>query len=105
MDFSLSWRDPLAAGRDWASRRRPIEAGIGIGARALSDLPQRDTDRRTRLAAPLRPFDPRPDGELLDLVRRRDEAALAALYDRYGGLVFTVALRVLGDRELAEEVM
>jgi RNA polymerase sigma-70 factor (ECF subfamily) len=45
------------------------------------------------------------DADLLDRIRRRDEAALAALYDRYGGLVFTVALRVLGDRDLAEEVM
>jgi RNA polymerase sigma-70 factor (ECF subfamily) len=45
------------------------------------------------------------DLELLERVRRRDEEALAALYDRYGGLVFTVALRVLGDRDLAEEVM
>jgi RNA polymerase sigma-70 factor (ECF subfamily) len=51
-----------------------------------------------RLASP-------SDRELLERVRRRDEAALAALYDRYGGLVFTVALRVLGDRDLAEEVM
>lgn len=45
------------------------------------------------------------DRALLDRVRRRDEAALAALYDRYGGLVFTLALRILGDHALAEEVM
>lgn len=45
------------------------------------------------------------DRALLDRVRWRDEAALAALYDRYGGLVFTIALRVLGDGSLAEEVM
>jgi len=44
--------------------------------------------------------------ELLLLgARRRDEAALAALYDRYGGLVFTLAFRIVGDRDLAEEVM
>jgi RNA polymerase sigma-70 factor (ECF subfamily) len=45
------------------------------------------------------------DGELLQQIRARDEAALAALYDRYAGLVFTLALRVVGERELAQEVM
>lgn len=37
--------------------------------------------------------------------RLRDESALAILYDRYSGLVYTLALRVVGDRDLAEEVM
>lgn len=45
------------------------------------------------------------DEHLLARLRTRDEAALAALYDRYGGLVFTLALRIVGDRELAEEVL
>ena len=34
----------------------------------------------------------------------RDEQALGQLYDRYGKLVFTLALRVVGDRAPAEEV-
>ena len=44
----------------------------------------------------------------LTLIRRvvdRDEAALAALYDRYGGLVFSVASRVLNDAQAAEEIL
>jgi RNA polymerase sigma-70 factor (ECF subfamily) len=45
------------------------------------------------------------DAELMERIRRGDEAALAALYDRYAGLILTVALRIVGDRELAEEVM
>jgi RNA polymerase sigma-70 factor (ECF subfamily) len=45
------------------------------------------------------------DDELLRLIGRDDEAALVALYDRYAGYVCAVALRVLGDRELAEEVV
>lgn len=45
------------------------------------------------------------DDELLALVSRRDEAALGQLYDRYGGLVYTIALRVTGDRQTAEEVV
>ncbi len=45
------------------------------------------------------------DDELLRRIGRGDEAALVALYDRYAGLACAVALRVLGDRELAEEVV
>jgi RNA polymerase sigma-70 factor, ECF subfamily len=45
------------------------------------------------------------DAELLGRIRRGDEAALAALYDRYAGFVLTVALRIVGDRELAEEIL
>jgi RNA polymerase sigma-70 factor (ECF subfamily) len=44
------------------------------------------------------------DEELLALVARGDEAALGAVYDRYCGLVYTIALRVTGDRQTAEEV-
>jgi RNA polymerase sigma-70 factor (ECF subfamily) len=45
------------------------------------------------------------DEELLALVLRRQEAALGALYDRYGRLVYTIALRITGDRQTAEEVV
>jgi RNA polymerase sigma-70 factor, ECF subfamily len=45
------------------------------------------------------------DEELLALVVRRQEAALGAIYDRYGRLVYTIALRITGDRETAEEVV
>jgi RNA polymerase sigma-70 factor (ECF subfamily) len=44
------------------------------------------------------------DDMLLHGVRLRDETALALLHDRYGGLLFTLALRMVGDRDLAEEV-
>lgn len=46
-----------------------------------------------------------PDTALLARVADRDEAALTALYGRYGGLIFTLALRIVGERPLAEEVM
>lgn len=34
-----------------------------------------------------------------------DESALAALYDRYSGLVFSVAKRILGNSSAAEEIL
>jgi RNA polymerase sigma-70 factor, ECF subfamily len=45
------------------------------------------------------------DPELLRRMRLGDEAALEALYARYGGLIFTLALRIVGDQELAREVL
>jgi RNA polymerase sigma-70 factor (ECF subfamily) len=34
-----------------------------------------------------------------------DESGLELLYARYGGLIFTLALRIVGDPELAREVL
>lgn len=45
------------------------------------------------------------DEELLALILRREEPALAVIYTRYGALVYTIALRITGDRQTAEEVM
>jgi RNA polymerase sigma-70 factor, ECF subfamily len=42
---------------------------------------------------------------LLELVRARDQSAMAALFDRYGGMVFSIALRVLREPSSAEDVM
>jgi RNA polymerase sigma-70 factor (ECF subfamily) len=44
------------------------------------------------------------DDELMDGLGRRDIAAFEALYDRYGDLVYSVSLRVVGDTHVAEEV-
>lgn len=44
------------------------------------------------------------DQALLDRVAARDPAALGALYDRYGRVVFGVVYRLLGAPEPAEEV-
>lgn len=45
------------------------------------------------------------DTTLIDLVAQRDEAALSELYDRYHRLMYSVALRVVGNRAIAEEIM
>ncbi len=46
-----------------------------------------------------------PDAELVSAVTRGDTAALSVLYDRHASVVFRVAFRRLGDRQLAEEVV
>lgn len=45
------------------------------------------------------------DEALLDAITAHDDRALAALYDRYGGLAFALAYRILGDRGAAEDVV
>lgn len=45
------------------------------------------------------------DAALLVLIAGGDEQALAALYDRHGARAFSLALRILGDPEAAEEVV
>ncbi len=41
---------------------------------------------------------------LMQLCREQPQVGIAALYDHYGQLVFSVALRIVGDRGIAEEV-
>jgi RNA polymerase sigma factor (sigma-70 family) len=43
------------------------------------------------------------DPALLNAFRRRESGAVSAMYREYGHLVYAVAYRVLGQRELAEE--
>src|SRR5918999_28394 len=100
MALSLSRHGAFATGRGARPLCHPL-----AGSQALRDRPAGQTDKPAAGAKAVARLNGLPDADLLDLVRGRDEAALAALYDRYGGLVFTVALRVLGDRDLAEEVM
>ena len=45
------------------------------------------------------------DRELFALLKQQDENALAALYDRYGALAYSIAYRVLESKEAAEEVV
>ena len=45
------------------------------------------------------------DTALVALVAQRDAEALSVLYDRYSRLAFSLALRVVGERGLAEEVV
>ena len=47
----------------------------------------------------------RDDAALFARLRARDPSAMADLYDRYSGIVYGVALRVLGDTAAAEDVL
>ncbi|MCX7623053.1 MAG: sigma-70 family RNA polymerase sigma factor [Thermomicrobium sp.] len=44
------------------------------------------------------------DGELIARLRSRDRAALAALYDRYARSVYSLALSIVRDRAVAEDI-
>ncbi len=50
-------------------------------------------------------FSAAEDALLLERVRARDQAAMTDLFDRYGRMVYSVALRVLKDSGHAEDVM
>lgn len=50
-------------------------------------------------------FDGSRDERLLQRISNRDSAAMAELFDHYGSMVYSVALRVLKDPASAEDVM
>src|SRR5262245_57333052 len=45
------------------------------------------------------------DNALVFAIRSGDQTAMAALYDRYSSIVYSVALRVLGDTAAAEDIL
>jgi len=45
-----------------------------------------------------------PDLALVSAIRAGDASAMASLYDRYSPVVYSVALRVLGDTGAAEDI-
>jgi RNA polymerase sigma factor (sigma-70 family) len=55
------------------------------------------------------PFDPPAAGDadapLVGLLRARREEALGELYDRYGGACYALARRIVGDADLAADVV
>src|SRR5579862_4339653 len=48
---------------------------------------------------------PATDAALVQKITQRDEAALAALYDRYGLMLSSVLNRILRDTQAAEEIL
>lgn len=66
----------------------------------LSDLEgARNVDEATTASAATT-----SDSELATLLRAQPAAGIAALYDRYGRLVFSMALRIVQERGAAEEI-
>jgi RNA polymerase sigma-70 factor, ECF subfamily len=61
-------------------------------------------DREMRLASST-PLPAEDDAALLVQVQRREERAMASLFDRYSRVVYSVALRVLRDPASAEDVL
>jgi RNA polymerase sigma-70 factor (ECF subfamily) len=49
--------------------------------------------------------EPASDEILLERVRARDREAMTQIFDRYSGMVYSIALRVLGDKGHAEDIM
>jgi RNA polymerase sigma-70 factor, ECF subfamily len=66
-------------------------------------MQQSQQRRRTDVGAD--PWASSDDDALLAAIQGRDDAALAALYDRYGRLAFGLAYRMLGERGAAEDVV
>ena len=44
------------------------------------------------------------DEELMPLIGRKDPAAFEVLYDRHGGVAYSLAYRIVGERAAAEDV-
>lgn len=45
------------------------------------------------------------DGDLVERLKRRDQQAMAVLYDRYGRLTYSIILRIVRNEAVAEDLM
>ncbi len=50
-------------------------------------------------------FDPTGDQELIVRLRAQDQSALNVLYERYSGVVYALALRIIGQSADAEDIV
>ncbi len=84
--------------------RRPIPLDRrGIRAR-LGDVPRSTPHEADATADVAQVADAPTDEQLMARVAAGELRALEAVYDRYANLVFSVGVRVLHDRQLAEDV-
>jgi RNA polymerase sigma-70 factor (ECF subfamily) len=63
------------------------------------------TDNKERMIRAAGGGTPSIDVDLLVRVKADDQVAMTELFERYGGMVYSVALRVLNDQGQAEDVM
>ena len=83
-----------------------MQSATTIMARSIRNEGSNRVDlTRSTTAGRSMPSGAPPDEELIARVRWHEEPALATIYDRYSRLIYTIALRIVGDRESAEEVM
>ena len=75
----------------------------------LTSVPRRGKPKRVRRGAPAavppRDLAHLSDEAIVALVARSETAALAELYDRYGAVAHSLALRVLRDQSLAQDAV
>jgi RNA polymerase sigma-70 factor (ECF subfamily) len=93
------------AGRGWYVAWRGLDQSPASADRLRRAVRINRSESRapTRFCDHLLVPDERDDVELVELVAEDDTDALRVLYERYGSIVFGMAQRLLGDRQLAEE--
>jgi RNA polymerase sigma-70 factor (ECF subfamily) len=67
--------------------------------------PQRSKGDAASSLGRKKPDSQESDESLLNLVAEKDQKAMTSLFDRYGGLVYSVGLRVLRDSKGAEDLL
>ena len=80
----------------------PIGDPPSLGLQHPKDL--RHRQERVTIAMTDIPMTDVTDGALMERLRGGDAQALGQIYDRYNGLVYSLALRILGDRQEAEDL-
>ena len=84
--------------RELGHESRAAEPATRTFEQALGFAGSQEADRLDSPAARL------SDGALVAMLRDQPAAGVAALYDRYGRLVFSMALRIAQDHGAAEEI-
>jgi RNA polymerase sigma-70 factor, ECF subfamily len=99
-------RSPL----DLQARRRRLTHRIACCRKARLTLGRLRTERHSKMALPARVESfAQPDGpldsELIERISKGDTLAFTEFYDRYSALLFSIAAKVVGDLQEAEEVL